>query len=73
MSLMVSGWLKPFIVKQLCQTTKMPNSTETSIKPSGTKSFGVMRRKWNFLAKTINTTFGEDLPRPVMKGTPLLL
>lgn len=50
-----------------------PNSTETSLKTSGTKSFGVMRPKLNFLATTINVTFGEESTRPMMKGTPFLL
>ena len=50
-----------------------PNSTETSLKPSGTKSFGVMRPKFCFLATTRNTTFGEETTRPMMKGTPSLL
>lgn len=51
----------------------MPNNTETSLKPSGTKSFGVMRPKLSFLATTINATFGEESTRPMMKGTPFLL
>ena len=50
-----------------------PNSTETSLKTSGTKSFGVMRPKLNFLATTINVTFGEESTRPMMKGPPFLL
>ena len=41
----------------------MPNSTETSLKPSGTKSFGVMRPKFCFLAT------GEESTRPMMNGT----
>ena len=45
-------------------STKFPaydtqNSTETSLEPSGTKSFGVMRPIFCFLATTINATFGE--------------
>lgn len=51
----------------------VPNSTETSLKTSGTKSFGVMRPKLSFLATTINVTFGEESTRPMMKGTPFLL
>ena len=48
------------------QAYNMPNSTETSHKTSGTKSFGVMGPKLNFLATTINTTFGEESTRPMM-------
>ena len=33
-----------------------------------TKSFGVKRPKLSFLATTINTTFGEESTRPMMKG-----
>ena len=47
-----------------------PNSTETSLKPSGTKSFGVMRPKFSFLATTINATFAEST-RPMVKGTEM--
>ena len=54
-------------------TYNTPNSTETSLKPSGTKSFGLMRPKSSFLATTINTTFGEESTRPMMKGPPFLL
>lgn len=51
-----------------------PNSTETSLKTSGTKSFGVMRAKVNFLSTTINIVpFGEESTRPMMKGPPFLL
>lgn len=48
----------------------IPNSTETSLKTSGTKPFGVMRA---FLATTINVTFEEESTRPGMTGTPFLL
>lgn len=54
-------------------TYNTPNSTETSLKPSGTKSFGVMRPKLNFLATTIDSVFGEESLRPMMKGAPFLL
>ena len=47
----------------------MPNSKETSLKPSGRKSFRVMRTKFSFLATTINATFGEESTRPMMKCT----
>lgn len=50
-----------------------PNGTETSLKTSGTRSFGVMRPKLNFLATTLNVTFGEESTRPEMKGTPFLV
>lgn len=50
-----------------------PNSTETSLKTSGTKAFGVMRPKFNFLTTTINVTFGEESTRLMMKGAPFLL
>lgn len=36
-----------------------PNSTETSLKPSGTKSFGVNSPKLKFLVTNMNGTFGK--------------
>ena len=48
-----------------------PNSTETSLKPSDTNSFGVTRPKLSFLATTINATFNkaydERYPIPTVK------
>lgn len=50
----------------------IPNSTETSLKTSGTKLFGVMRPKLDFLATTINATFGGESTRSMIKSTFLL-
>lgn len=52
----------------MCQT-----SIYTSLKTSGTKSFGVMRPKLNFMVTTINAIFGEESSRPMMKSTLSLL
>lgn len=42
----------------------MPNSTETSLKTSETKSCGLMGPKCNFLVPALNVTFGEESTRP---------
>ena len=39
----------------------MPNSNYTSLKTSGTKLFGVMRPKLNFMVTTIDTMNGTCL------------
>lgn len=41
-------------------TNNRPNSTETSLRTSGTKSFGVMRPKFNFLPTNIDVWRGVN-------------
>lgn len=68
-------WEKMGCMVELAEESLLqPISTETSLQTSWPKSFEAMRPRLNILDTTINySTFGEELPRVLIKITLLLL